>query len=97
VRYGRPVDHSTAQDGTDIRMIDPIDVPSPLPAWAASDAVWLARIFPTLSGWKAIPSKVQPGSRFVGSVNTPAHFSDPQKFLNWDGTYGDGSPIPPEE
>lgn len=89
MKYGRPVDYS--QNGSDIRMMDVVEAPSPLPNWAATDAAWLAKQFPTLSGFKAVPAGVQPCAKFSGNVNVPADFNDPMNYVNWDGSFGDGS------
>jgi len=44
------------------RLVDVVDVPSPLPEWAADDTAWLAIVFPTLTGFVLIPENVLAGA-----------------------------------
>jgi len=71
-KYGRPVDHSAAQNGSDIRMIDVVEVPDPLPSWAANAAAWLAKQFPTLTGFVQIPDSIQPCAKYNGGGHMTA-------------------------
>lgn len=44
------------------KTVDVVTAPDPLPSWAADDAAWLAKQFPTLNGFVQVPDDTQPGA-----------------------------------
>jgi len=95
-KYARFVDLSDAQDGSDIRTIDVVDMAAyaPLPNWYTTNDTFLERIFsPQLvAQWKvnghwfvAVPSSVVAGARFIGSDR-----NDSLAYVNPDRADGNG-------
>lgn len=60
--------------GSETRLVDVVEVPSPLPAWAQDDAAWLAKQFPDLSGWVSVPDDAKNGAvdNGDGTYTSPA-------------------------
>ena len=44
------------------RVTEPVNIPSPLPSWAASATAFLATMFPGKTGWVVIPDDAVPGT-----------------------------------
>jgi len=78
-KYARPVDHSTAQDGSDVRMIDVVTVQTPLPPWAANDADWLSKMYgATANQFVLIPDSIQPCAKYNGGgYGNPSNYTNP--------------------
>jgi hypothetical protein len=101
-KYARFVDRSEAQDGSDVRTIDVVDMAAyePKPSWYTTDEAFLERIFsPQLvAQWRAdghwfiaVPDGVQDAAVFTGLDH-----ADPAAYLNPDGSDGNGAFPEPE-
>lgn len=71
MKYARAVDHSAKQDGSDIRLIDVVDVSiyTPRPDWGQTDEALLDRLFAQVGGFAAfieVPDHVEPCAVKVG-------------------------------
>lgn len=44
------------------KVTEPVDIPSPLPAWAPSVLDFLAKIYPGKTGWKLVSDTAVPGT-----------------------------------
>lgn len=71
MKYGRPVDH-----GADIRLVDVVDIPAPLPPWAATPDIFIARMFPDNHDFMRVADDAmsgaikQPDGSFLNPSNT---------------------------
>lgn len=87
--FGRLVPHE--QDGTDLRVVDPVDVPQPLDAAYDNENEWLGQMFrPRKAEWKEagqwfvkVPDDAFAGLSYKGTGDT----SDPTNY---------NYPAPPE-
>ena len=64
--------------GNEVRLTEVVAAPDPLPSWAATDADWLAKQFPTLTGFVQVPEdkisgavKQQDGGYINPTIQTP--------------------------
>lgn len=78
MKYARTIDQSTAQDGSDVRLLDVIEIPEPLPDWAATSVDYISRIFPDFDGFIQVADDAQDGDvkQNDGSFK-PAPIPDP--------------------
>lgn len=62
MKYTRTAQYTIYVDDvqqTQTRLVDMVDVPSPLPSWAADNVAFLEKAFPTLSGFFEVHPAVE--------------------------------------
>lgn len=75
-KYAREVDH-----GTELRLIDVVTTPDPLPEWAETPTDFIAKMFPSIEGFKEVPDSVEAGAKVNedGTLTNPEPVSVPEQ------------------
>ena len=77
--------------------------PMKVPAGITDPIAWLRDVmFPGFSDtfedrgeqFREVPARVNPSAAFIGSRDNPAHILDGTKYVNTNGTDGNGDTIP---
>lgn len=69
------------------RVTEPVEIPNPLPVWAADVTAFLAKMFPGKTGWVAVSEDAVPGATYVGpgvSTNPAVPEGTPQRWDAYD-------------